>query len=144
MAEIHYATPGAGWRMARHIAVAAMAGFAVIAISQAYQPALLEWASSDPARMRSREQLLIAAAAVILLAPLAGLGIYLWRLGTRTLSEDRVPPENLAVIKDVLVMRGAPARARGRLLRGFATAVFVIIALMTLVLIRIATLPAGL
>jgi hypothetical protein len=140
VAEIHYARPGAGWRMARHIAIVAMAGLGVIAISQEYQPALLEWAASDPARMRSRAQLLIAAAAMILLAPLAGFAVYLWRLGTRTLSEARFPPEHHDVIKDVLVMRGADARARGRLLRACATTVFVLIALMGLVLLRLATL----
>jgi hypothetical protein len=139
MAEIHYATPGAGRRLAWHIGLVTLAGVALIAVMQAYQPALLEWASSDPARTRSRAQLLIALVAVIFLAPLAGLAIYLWRLGTRTLSEQRFPPEGLALTRDVLVMRGAQARARGRLIRGFATALFVMIALMALVLVRLAT-----
>jgi hypothetical protein len=120
--------------------VAVVAGVALVAISQRYQPALLDWAASDPARMRARAQLLIAAVAVILLGPLAAFAIYIWRLGSRTLAEQRFPPEGLAVIRDVLVMRGAEARARGRLLRGFATALFVMIGLMALVLVRLATL----
>jgi hypothetical protein len=144
MAEIHYATPGAGRRLAFHIGLVVLAGGALIAILQAYQPALLAWATSDPARTRGRAQLLIALVAVILLAPLAGFAIYIWRLGTRTLREDRFPPEDLAVIRDVLVTRGPAARARGRLLRGFATALFVMIGLMALVLVRLATLtPAA-
>jgi hypothetical protein len=126
--------------MARHIAIVAVAGLALIAISQKYQPAILEWASSDPVRMRSRAQLLIAIAAVILLGPLAGFAAYIWRLGTRTLDEERFPPEGLAVIRDVLVIRGSEARARGRLLRGFATALYVMVGLMGLVLVRLATM----
>lgn len=140
MAEIHYATPGAGRRLAFHIGLVAVGGVALIAIMQAYQPALLEWAASDPARTRRRAQLLLALVAVILLAPLAGFAIYIWRLGTRTLSEARFPPEGLAVIRDVLVVRGPQARARGRLMRGCAVALFVVIALMGLVLVRLATL----
>jgi hypothetical protein len=140
MAEIHYATPGAGRRLAIHIGLVVIAGIALISILQAYQPALLEWATSDPAQTRSRAQLLIALVSVIVLAPLAGFAIYIWRLGTRTLEEDRFPPEGLAVIRDVLVTRGPAARARGRLLRGFALTVFVMVALMALVLVRLATL----
>ena len=140
MAEIHYATPGAGKRLAVHVGLVMVAGMAVIAILQAYQPALLEWASRDPAQTRRRAQLLIALVGLIVLAPLAGFAIYIWRLGTRTLSEGRFPPEGLGVIRDVLVVRGPAARARGRLMRGFASVVFVVIALMALVLLRLATL----
>jgi hypothetical protein len=140
-AEIHYATPGAGWRLVRHIAIVAVAGAALLAIAQAYQPALVEWASSDPARMRARAQMLIAIIAVILLGPLAGFATYLWRLGTRTLNEERFPPEGLKVIRDVLVMRGAAARGRGRLLRTFAGTLYAMTVLMALILFRLATLP---
>ena len=142
-AEIHYATPGAGWRLVRHIAIVAAAGAALVAIARAYQPVLVEWAASDPARMRARAQVLIAVVAVILLGPLAGFATYLWRLGTRTLNEERFPPEGLKVIRDVLVMRGAEARARGRRLRTFAGTLYAMIALMALILLRLATLPPG-
>jgi hypothetical protein len=129
--------------MARHVAIATVVGVVLIAISQAYQPALLEWAASDPARMRGRAQMLIAIVAVILLAPLAGFASYIWRLASRTLAEERFPPEGLAVIHDVLVLRGDVARARGRQLRGLAVALCAIIALLALVLYRLATLPPG-
>ena len=142
-AEMHYATPGAGRRLAWHIALAAIVGVTLLAILQTYQPALLEWAASDPARMRGRAQMLIAMVAVVLLAPIAGVATYLWRLGSRTLAEERFPPEGLAVVRDVLVLRGADARARGRLLRGLAAAFFVVTAIMALVLFRLATLPSG-
>jgi hypothetical protein len=141
MAEMHYATPGAGWRLIRHIAVAMVAGAAFLLVSQAYQPALLEWAASDPSRTRARAQLLIGVVAIILLAPVVGFGAYIWRLGTRTLREERFPPEGLVLVRDVLVLRGVEARARARLLRMFATGLFVMSGLMALVLYRLATLP---
>ncbi len=141
MAEMHYATPGAGWRLIRHIAVAVVAGTAFLLVSQAYQPALLEWAASDPSRMRARAQLLIAVVAIILLAPVVGLGAYIWRLGTRTLKEERFPPEGLVLVRDVLVLRGVEARTRARLMRMVAMGLFVMSGLMALVLYRLATLP---
>jgi hypothetical protein len=126
--------------LARHIGVAIVAGAAFLAVSQAYQPALLEWAASDPARMRARAQLLIAAVGIIVLAPVVGVGLYIWRLGSRTLKEDRFPPEGLMLVRDVLVLRGAEARGRARLLRVLAAAFFVMSGLMALVLYRLATL----
>ena len=129
--------------MATHIAIVAVIGTAILTLSQAYQPALLEWAASDPARMRGRAQLLITGVAVILLSPLAGFAIYIWRLGSRTLRENRFPPEDMKVIRTVLVMRGAEARARGRLLHVFAASLGVLTGLMALVIYRLATLPAG-
>jgi hypothetical protein len=129
--------------MARHVAVVAVAGATLIALAQVYQPALIEWASRDPARMRGRAQMLIAVAAVILLAPLAGFAAYIWRLGARTLREERFPPEGFAVVRDVLVQRGAEARARGRLLQGLAAALLVAAALGALILFRVATLPSA-
>jgi hypothetical protein len=123
-----------------HLAVAAVIGAAIIAVSQAYQPALLEWVRSDPALMRGRAQMLIAAAAAILLAPLLGFAIYIWRLGSRIIREQRFPPVGLAVVRDVRVVHGADAHARGRLLRMFALALCVMTALIALLVYRLATL----
>lgn len=140
---MHHATPGAGRRLALHIAIVAIVGAAFIVASQAYQPALLEWARSDPARTRGRAQMLIAVAGVIFLTPLIGLAAYIWRLGTRTLREDRFPPERMAVIRDMFVMRGAAARSRGRLFHAIAVVFFVLAGLLALTLWRLATLRPG-
>ena len=107
---------------------------ALLALVQAYQPAVLEWVRSDPARMRARAQLLLGITTLIVLAPVAGFAVYIWRLGTRTLREERFPPEGVTVVRDVVVVRGADARARGRLLRTFAG----ILGALTVVLLLIA------
>ena len=140
MAEMHYATPGAGRRLAIHIALVAILGAAFVALSQVYQPRLLEWAASDPSRTRARAQMLIAAVGVIFVGPVIGLSVYIWRLGTRTIREERFPPEGLVLIRDVLVARGAEARARGRLFRAFSVFFFVVAGLLALTLWRLATL----
>jgi hypothetical protein len=142
MAEIHYATPGAIRRLLVHIVLVTIVGSAVIVLSQAYQPQVVEWAASDPSRVRGRAQLLIALLAAILLLPLLGFAWYVWRLGTRTLREERFPPEGLVVIRDMLVMRGAAARARGRLFRLIAFSVAILAGLMATILWRLATLPS--
>jgi hypothetical protein len=140
MAEMHYADPGAGRRLALHIVLVAAVGIAIIMLAQAYQPALLEWASSDPARMRPRAQMLIFLVGLIVIAPIVGFAAYIWRLGTRIMREERFPPEGMRVIRDVLVLRGAEARSRARLLRAFSITFFVLTVLMALTLLRLATL----
>jgi hypothetical protein len=124
-----------------HMAIVAISGAAIVVFSQAYQPQLLEWVTSDPSQTRWRAQMLVAIIGVIVGAPLIGLAIYVWRLGTRTIREERFPPEGLVVIRDMLVVRGGEARSRGRLFQAFGMAFFVIAGLVVLILWRLATLP---
>lgn len=140
MAEMHHATPGAGKRLAMHIAIVAITGSAIVTFSQTYQPELLEWVTSDPSQTRRRAQLIVAVLGLIVVGPLIGLALYVWRLGTRTLNEERFPPEGLIVLRDMLVVRGAEARSRGRVFRAFSMAFFVIAGLLLLILWRLATL----
>ena len=138
---MHHATPGAGRRLALHIAIVTVVGVSIITLSNAYQPALLEWAASDPARMRGRAQLLIAAVGVIVVAPLVSVAAYMWRLGGRTIREARFPPEGMQVIRDVPVARGADAARKGRVLRTVAAVMGAIAFAVVVTLWRIATLP---
>ena len=140
MAEMHHATPGAGRRVAVHIAIAAIAGLTVIALFQAAQPALLDWATADPQSTRARAQLLIAMLAALVVAPVVGIAIYLARLGARIVREERFPPEGLGIMRDVTVMRGPAAVRKGRVLQIAAAILVVLSALMILTLWRLATL----
>src|SRR5919109_290115 len=101
MAEIHYASPGAGRRIVLHLAIAVIVGATLIALFQAAQPALLEWATADPQSTRSRAQVLIAVLAFLVVAPVVGMAIYMARLGARIVREQRFPPEGLGIIRDV-------------------------------------------
>jgi hypothetical protein len=58
---------------------------------------------------------MVLAAGIVLLLPLVGFAMYLWRLGTRIVREERFPPEGTKVIRDVVVIHGDAARWRGRL-----------------------------
>lgn len=140
MAEMHHATPGAGRRIAFHVLVASIAGVTLIALFQAAQPALLEWVRADPQSTRSRAQLLIAGLAVLIVAPVVGMAVYMARIGTRIVREQRFPPEGLAMIRDVMVVRGGAAVRKGRVLQVAAAILVVLAALMVLTLWRLATL----
>ena len=139
---MHHATPGAGRRIIFHVVLAAVVGVVVIAIFQAAQPALLEWAAADPQSTRARARLLVALLAAIVIAPVVGMAMYLGRLGSRIVRERRFPPEGLVLIRDVTVMRGPEAVRKGRVLQTAAVALVVVSVLMAVALWRLATLPA--
>lgn len=143
MAEIHRAAPGALRRLFIHIAIAAAIGVGVILAFEAARPALLEWAGADPARVRPRAQMLIALVSAVVLIPVLGAAAYMWRLGGCIVREDRFPPEGLAMIRDVPVVRGAAARSKGRLLQASALIFAAIATVMAIILWRLATLGGG-
>ncbi len=51
---------------------------------------------------------------------LAILGAYLWRLGQKIMAAGRFPLPGTPVIRDTLILAGAAAGQRGRVLQGFA------------------------
>ena len=140
MAEMHPATPGALRRFFVHVAIALIGGMALIALMQVAQPELLRWASADPAATRTRAQLIIVVLAILVAAPVIGAAVYMLRLGRRITREQRFPPEGLAVVRDVPVVRGAAAVRKGHVLIGAAAILLVLAALMVLSLMRLATL----
>ena len=140
MAEMHYATPGAGRRIAFQVVIAGIAGVTLITLLQAGQPALLEWVKADPQSARSRAQLLIAGLALLVVAPVVGMAAYMVRIGTRIVREQRFPPEGLAIVRDVIVVRGGAAVRKGRVLQVAATILLLLAALIVLTLWRLATL----
>jgi len=140
MVEIHRSTPGAGRRLALTAAIMAIVGAAIVALADVAQPRLVRWAAGDPARTRERVRLLGLAIAVVVLAPLAGFSIYVWRLGSRVLREERFPPEGLAMVRDTVVLRGPRARARGHVLRVMAVVLVACASVMLLLLWRLAAL----
>jgi hypothetical protein len=138
MSEYQPETPGARRRALVHLAIATAAALLALALLQAAQPAVLEWVRADPESVRTRARIVLGVLAVIVLAPVAGLAIYLWLLGTRVLREERFPPERLALIRDVRVVRGDAARTRGRALRTAAAVLLAMTGLMGLALWRLA------
>ena len=140
ISEMHHAAPGARRRMVVHLALATLVGLAILALLQAVQPDVVAWIMSDPESARGRARLVLGILAVLVLAPVAGTGIYMWRLGSRVLREGRFPPEDASLVRDVRVARGEPARARGRALHVTGAALLVLTVLMAVALWRLATL----
>ena len=141
MSEMQHAAPGARRRVFVHLAIAALAGLLMLMLLQAAQPAVVGWVLSDPESTRTRAQFVIVVLAGLVLAPVVGMAIYMWRLGAAVLREERFPPERSALIRDVRVVRGDAARARGRALRIMGVVLLVLSVLMAVVLWRVATLP---
>lgn len=113
---IQRADPRARRAAFRIVAAAAIAGTVVVVA--------LEWRREDVQRwllehgsFLARHPELVAAGALALMLPLAGAAAYLWRLGTRIVRAERLPPPGVAVVRDTAVLTGRPAVARGRLLR---------------------------
>jgi hypothetical protein len=75
-----------------------------------------------------------------LLAPLAGFAFYFWRLGSRIVGAGRFPPLGMRVVRDMVVVHGAAARQRGRILQVFAAALIVLMVGMLAALWRLVSL----
>ena len=140
ISEMQHAAPGARRRVLIHLGIAGLAGVVMLMLLQAAQPAVVNWVLSDPESTRTRAQLVIVVLAALVLAPVVGMAIYMWRLGAAILREDRFPPERSKLIRDVRVVRGDAARARGRVLRTSAGVLLGLAVLVAVVLWRLATL----
>ena len=67
---------------------------------------------------------MVSLVLVVGLAPLLAGASWLWALGVRVIRGNRYPPEDTRVIHDTPVVRGAAARARGRVYQALAALFF--------------------
>lgn len=104
----------------RMVLIGVTVGAASIVASGYLWPALEKWINSDPSQFLARARLVLLGAALLLVAPLVAIAIWLWRLGARALAGDRFPPPGVAVIRDTPVLTGDAARRRARLAQSFA------------------------
>jgi hypothetical protein len=126
-----------------YLVVFTVIGGAIVWLFEQYQPSLRAWITSDPALMRGRARTLVAVTALILFAPALGSAGYLWRFGRRIVDEARFPPDGARVTHDMIVLRGDPARRRGRLFQALGVAIGVAVAVMTIIMWRLTTLVAN-
>lgn len=71
-------------------------------------------ANSDPATAREWLRMLFVALGIGLAAPAAGLGLHLRRFALASRIEGRFPPREAKTLRDVRVLRDAPALAWAR------------------------------
>ena len=99
---------------------AAVIGALLISFADSYRQALIEWVQSDPARSRSRAVTVSMALAAVVVLPVLGAAVYLWRFSAHVLRDRRFPPSGALLIVDTVVLEGAEAQRRGRLLQALA------------------------
>lgn len=126
MHEIQKADPRARRWAVLLVACGTLAGLVVIWLAESYGPALEAWVTRDPEQIRSRLRLAFVVMALAVALPVLGLAGYFWRLGERINRAERFPAPGTLVMRDTVVLRGAPARRRGRLMQ--LVAVFLVAA----------------
>jgi hypothetical protein len=81
---------------------------------------VIDWVMQDPARSRSRAVTVSIALAAAVVLPVLGAAAYLWRFGIRTVRDQRFPPHGTLVLVDTVILEGAEAQRRGRMLQALA------------------------
>jgi hypothetical protein len=139
--EIQHADPRARRLAILLVVGATLLGSISIALAQTYRPALLEWITRDPGRMDLRLTLISGVLALGVVGPLAAFAVYLLSIGNRIVRTERFPPPGVAMTRDTIVVSGAHARRRGRMMQllavilvllasGFAIALWRLVSLL--------------
>ena len=109
-------------------------GAALIALTGGYRRDLTAWAQNNPTGALN---LILPAMAVTVVLPVLAIAWYFWRLGVRTIREQRFPPSDATWAVAAPPIHGAAARRRGRILQGCAAALAVIVVAFSVMLIRL-------
>ncbi len=120
MSEIQKADPRARRRAIITLVLGTLIGCAVILLFQHYAPALQDWMLKDPEELATRIAYALLLFAALFSVPLLAFAVYLWRFGSQVVGAERFPPPGLPTVRDTPVLRGLPARRRGRLAQGLA------------------------
>ena len=99
--------------------------------------ALVDWINQD---FNVRATLVIGIMMIVVSGPPLAIAWYLWRIGTRTITTGRYPPDGVSMLRALPVITGPAATTRGRLLRAFSAMTTITAVLMSLVLLRFAIL----
>jgi len=96
-------------------------------------PMFLDWAMQDLASLSVRLPWVIGPLFLFGL-PLLLLSRSLWRIGRHTADVARFPPPGMRVVRDTVVLEGAPAVRRGRLMQWLAMLLGLIVLVVPLAL----------
>ena len=119
MAEVQQADPRARRLAFSIIVVGALAGAGLLTTAGSVRPVLEAWVAANP-EFRLRVVMWLVMLSTV--APVILTTVYLWRLGSRIARARRFPPPGLRVVRQTVVLTGAAASRRGRLLQILAGA----------------------
>ena len=137
MNEIQRADPAARRMIGVVIGCGALAGAVLITLGTRFRPAFEAWVERDlPARL----MVVVVALLILTSGPVLVLAAYFWRLGRRSIRNERSPPPGLRLLRDTPILTGEAAARRGRLLQRLGVVLCVAAVLEALFLWRFLTL----
>ena len=136
-AEIRKADPAAQRQAVCTLVASACAGALLFVAFDRYRVPLGDWVLADPG---PRVRFVFLLMAVLVLAPLVALTVWLWSVGRRAIRAREFPPPGLRIIRDTVILTGERAVSRGNLLKALALGCAAGCALLGVLLSRVAVL----
>lgn len=139
MREIHKADPVARRTALILLGCGAVVGVVAITVAKRLRPELEAWIEQD---LVARLRLVVGVATLLAAGPTLGLAVYVWRMGRRIVSAQRLPPPGLRTVRDTRVVTGSAASYAGRLIQllavvlGLASLLLVVFAWRLVALLR--------
>lgn len=102
------------------VVIGTIVGVILLVLFQSYLDFFRAWLTEDPALLLTRAGMVFGLLAMLLIAPLLALAVWLWACSSRILREERFPPSGVRVVRDTPILQGPAARNRATLFRVFA------------------------
>lgn len=123
MREIQKADHDARRRAFILVGIAAVIGMGAILLLESYKGEIEDYLERNVDYFLAHPEI-PALGFCILILPIYIFAIYLWRLGSSVVREQRFPPPGLRVIRDTPVLSGVAGVRRGRIMQGLALLLF--------------------
>ncbi len=138
------ADPAARRRAIRLLLACALVGFAVLALVEDRQNAVVDWVLEEPESTADRLRVVGAAAGAVFTFPSAMVAFYMMRLARRIAVARRFPPPGAQPVRDTRILRDAAADRVALALRVLAALLLSVALAMPLLLWRLfASLALG-
>ncbi len=116
MPDIEKADPKARRRAIAIVAGAVLIGGVTVYLLEKNRPRLAAWFEERVEFWLAHPEV-IAFGCFVLMLPVIGVAIYLWRFGATVVAAKRFPPPGIRVVRDTVILLDARAIYRGRLMQ---------------------------
>lgn len=124
MPDIEKADPKARRRAIAIVAAAALVGGMAVYLLDKNRPQLAAWFEERTEFWLAHPEV-IAFGCFVLMLPIIGIAIYLWRFGATIVAAKRFPPPGIPVVRDTVILLDARAIYRGRLMQALSVLLLV-------------------